>query len=245
MDTDLKDPMQEAADEAGGFEGLRLRHNCKEGVVYLDGVPVESEALRVVFLMETATHGWLEFDEAKKLVGSSVKRYIDVKPDRNECSPPRKPNTACLGVIESTGQILTYTGSSWSVRSAFTVQLLKPYARARKFGSFPVVSLGFKPGQKDDYGNFMPDFVITGWTPRSRFAQILGEGDPLIAISDTSERQPQLAAPAAPSQAPVEAPRRMQTVTRGGRRDGSNPPPIGDYPGPTTRPGDDYGDGDL
>jgi hypothetical protein len=215
MNTFTRDPMQEAADEAGGFEGLRLRHNCKEGAVYLDGVQVESEVLRVVFLMETATHGWLEFDEAKKLVDSNIKRYVDVKPDRNECGPPRKPNTACLGVREDTGQILTYTGSSWSVRGTFTTQLLKPYARARKFGSFPIVSLGFKPGQKDGYGNFIPDFAITGWTPRSRFAQILGEGEPLEAIE----------APRAPAAAPapIEAPRKLMTATSGR---GDAPPPI-------------------
>jgi hypothetical protein len=181
MNTFVKDPMQEAADEAGGVEGKRLRHNCKEGIVYLDGVR-SATALPVIFLMEEATHGWLKFNENKKLVDSGIKRYADVKPDRGEWDPAHKPNTGCLGVLEGTGQLLTYTGSSWSVRSAFTTQLIKPYNRVRKLGIFPVVSLGFKPGQKDQYGNFVPDFVITGWVPRSRFALILGEGNPLAAI---------------------------------------------------------------
>ena len=133
---------------------------------------------------------------------SSIKRYVDEKPDRNECAPPRKPNTTCLGVLEGAGQIVTYTGSSWSVRSAFTVQLLKPYLRARKL-AFPIVSLGFKSGQKDEYGNFLPDFVVTGWTPRSRFADMLGEG----------QEQPQIAPPTA-LELPAIA-RGKQTVTSG------------------------------
>jgi len=173
--------MQEAVDEAGGFEGQRLRHNCKEGVVYLDGIPIKSD-LRVVFLMSEATHGWLLFNEKQKLIDSAIKRFADVKPDRNECSPPRKPNTGCLGVREDTGTILTYAGSSGKVRTAFIGQLLRPYNRVKKLGTFPVVSLGFMPGRKDEFGNSFPTFDIVGWTPRSRFAPILGEGDPLAAI---------------------------------------------------------------
>ena len=217
MDTLLKTPTP--------FEGLRLRHNCKEGVVYLDGAPIQS-GVNAVFLMEEATHGWLLFDEDKKLVESSIKRFVDVKPDRTECAPPRKPATSCLLIIEGAGlpKIGTYTASSWACRRAFMTQLLRPYIRVRKAGAYPVVSLGFDPDGRDGYGNFVPDFAITGWTPRSRFADLLGE-EPDLA---------QLTAPTSPIDPPddfAEMPTRgRMTVTSG--RDEEAPPPIDD---------DDYG----
>jgi hypothetical protein len=194
MNTLVGDPMQEACDEAGGFEGLRANHNCKEGKLFLGGVAVE--AIKAVFLMEEAQHGELEFDVSQKLIYRDLKRYAKEKPSRGKMDPGRKPNTSCLCVFKDTGAIGTYAGSSWKVRIAFEAQLLKPYQRARKLRVFPVVSLGFIPGQRDEHGNHMPDFAIVGWEPRSKFALILGEG----------EREP-LAA--------IEAPRKLMTVTSG------------------------------
>lgn len=193
MNTVVRDPMQQACDEAGGFEGQRLHHNCKTSVVYLDGVAVQ--AVSAAFLMEEAAHGWLQFDDDQKLIDKGIKRFIDVAPDKGRMDPARKPNTSCLCVIEGTGALATYTGSSWSSRRAFIDQLLKPFQRAKKLGIVPIASLGFRPGQKDEHGNYVPCFTITGWAPRSKFASILGEGEPLVALPGIP---PALASPVAP-----------------------------------------------
>jgi hypothetical protein len=180
MTTFVQDPMQQACDEAGGVEGQRLHHNCKEGSVYLDGVAVQ--AISAAFLMEEAAHGWVQFDDDQKLIDKDIKRFVHVAPDKGKMNPARKPNTSCLCVIEGTSALATYTGSSWSSRSAFIAQLLKPFQRARKLGIVPIASLGFKPGQKDEHGNYVPCFTITGWAPRAKFALILGEGDTSLMI---------------------------------------------------------------
>jgi hypothetical protein len=154
------DPMQEAADEGGGVEGKTLKHNCKAGQTLLDGAAIGA-IIRVVFFMDLATHGWVQFsDDQRSVVHSDIRRFAVVKPDRNEQVPSGyKPNTSCLCIIESTGQLATYQSASWSARIAFTQQLIKPYTRARKAGILPVVTLGFKEG-RDDNGNYLPDFNI-------------------------------------------------------------------------------------
>jgi len=195
-DTQTKDPMQEAADSAGGFEGPHLRHNCKDGAVYLGDVAVGPD-FTAVFLMETAAHGWLKFDE-KNLVDRDIRRYADVAPNRSERRPDWEPNTSVLAVSE-TG-LLTYAGASWSARGAFEAELLKPYVRLRK-QAFPVVNLRFKP-HRDKYGNYKPTFTVTAWKPRSDFAGFLGEETPA----------PQLTAPPT---APEMPPRRPALVTSG------------------------------
>lgn len=199
--------MQEAADEAGGFEGPRIQHNCKEGALYRGGV--SAETITAVFLMETAAHGWLWFDETKKLIKSVIKRFAEEKPDRNEWDPTRKPNTSCLCFLKDTNAFATYAGSSWAARNAFISQLLKPYARVRKGGIFPVVRLGFKEGQKDEYGNHLPEFAITGWEPRSRFACVLGEEETTA---------PTLAPINAPAAIDTGAPAKKPIVVTSGRQ---------------------------
>jgi hypothetical protein len=168
-------PMQEAADEASGFEGLVLKHNCKEGVVYLDDRPVGPEFNACLFISE-ACHDSLEFDSDQNPKDKEILRYADVKPSHGKMELGRKPNTSVLGIDMSTHQLLTYTSASWSVRQAFEAQLLKPFMRMKGRG-FPVVSLGFKEG-KDSNGNHRPTFAVERWEPRSRFAEILGEAAP-------------------------------------------------------------------
>ena len=190
--------MQQSADEAGGHEGKRLKHNCKTGQVLLDGVAIG--AISVVFFMDEATHGWIEFDADQNRIFSDIRRFAVEAPNRNEQVPDSyKPNTSCLCIVEDTGQLATYQSASWSVRLAFIAQLLKPYVRARKAGTvLPVVALSFKEGERDDNGNYLPDFEIVDWVPRAKYAMILGEvGQPAAA---------QIAAPiAAPSTAVAPA----------------------------------------
>jgi hypothetical protein len=189
MNTYVRDPMQEAALEAGGVEGSRLHHNCKTGLVYLDGAEVDG--LRAVFLMEEAEHGWLQFDEKQKPVDKSIVRYADEKPDRStRLGSEKKPNTSCLCVVEGTAATATYTGSSWAVRYAFEGALLKPYARLKQRNLFPVVRLGFKPGH-DEHGNYLPSFDISGWEPRSKYAFLLGESEATPKL-EAPERKPLL-----------------------------------------------------
>jgi hypothetical protein len=221
MNSFVRDPMREAADEASGFEGGHLHHNCKEGVVYHDGAPVGPD-FRVCLLMETAMHGWLWFDDDKKLLKKDLKSFLTAKPNRGEWDGASKPNTSCLGVGQAGEGVVTYAGSSWAVHNAFMAQVFKTYNRVKGLGTVPVVSLGFKPGQKDEHGNFLPTFAICGWEPRSKYASILGP-DPLVAI-----------APAAPSAAPqlqqdIIKPK-MQTVTSGRQASAEAPPIVDDAP---------------
>ena len=178
------DPMQEAALEASGFEGLVVKHNCKDGVVYLDGTPVGPGFNACLFISE-ARHGSLEFDADQNLTFKEILRYADVKPPRGKWEPGRKLNTSVLGIDTSTNQLLTYIGASWAVRTAFEAQLLKPFQRMNGRG-FPVVSLGFK-ADKDANGNHRPTFTIVGWRPRSAFAEILGEGTPALLLDGPVE----------------------------------------------------------
>jgi hypothetical protein len=202
------DAMQKAADEAGGYEGKLLKHNCKTSEVLLDGVAIG--AIHVVFLMDEATHGWVEFSEAQKLIFSDIRRFAVVAPDRNEQVPESyKPNTGCLCIVKDTGQLATYQGASWSARSAFMKQLFKPYVRARKAGILPVVTLSFKEEQRDDNGNYLPDFEIVDWVKRSRYAMILGEVE---QAADAALAAPTAAA--APA-APLPKPKPLQIVTSG------------------------------
>jgi len=174
MSIQSRDPIQQAADEAGGCEGLRLKHNLKEGVIYLGGAVAPSD-LKVCLWLSEACHGWLQFDGAQALVASDIRRYADVAPDRDERRPDWSPNTSCLGVIMPGGQeIVTYSGASWGVSNAFKATLLKPFARMQQT-MFPIVALGFEP-QKDDYGNYRPTFAVIAWKPRSDFGAALGEG---------------------------------------------------------------------
>jgi hypothetical protein len=183
MNTQSRDPWQEAADQAGGFEGLLAKHNCKTGIVTLDGAEIGPD-FRACLLMETAAHGWLRFEE-KKLVEREIRRYAIISPDRNERRPDWEPNTSVLGVSipdeNGVGQLLTYAGAGWGVRKAFEAQLLKPYQRLRR-QAFPVVTLSFR-AQTDEYGNFLPVFSVVAWRPRSGFASILGEKPPAPQLS--------------------------------------------------------------
>jgi hypothetical protein len=228
------DVMQQAADEAGGYEGKRVKHNCKTGEVLLDGVAI-GPLVRIVFFMDEATHGWLHFNEAQELIYSDIRRFTVEKPNRDERADNYKPNTGCLAIIESTGQLATYQGASWAVRSAFVTQLLKPYVRARKAGILPVVTLSFKEGQRDDHGNYLPDFEIADWVPRARYAMILGEVTPLETAAlptpqpDAARLAPATAAKHAaplPVVATGEAIARGKMTVTSGKAPDEPPPPI-------------------
>jgi hypothetical protein len=223
------DPMQKAADEAGGHEGKGLKHNNKTGEVLLDGAAISS-TLRFVFFMDEATHGYLQFDEDRKLIYSDTRRFTVEKPNRDEKVPEDfKPNTSCLCIIQDTGQIATYQSASWSARSAFMTQLLKPYVRARKAGILPVATLSFKEGQSDDHGNYLPYFEIVGWVPRAKYAMILGEIEPPPAIAAPpadvvpaiNAAPPAVAAPVAPLPRPSPSP--LMIVTSGLQKAPSSP----------------------
>jgi hypothetical protein len=210
------DPMQEAADEAAGLEGKGGKHNCKTGEVLLDGA-ASGPTVRIVFFMDEATHGWIQFtDDQRGVLHSDPRRFSEVKPDPDEQVPEAyKPNTSCLGILESTGQLVTYQGASWSVRRAFIAKLLKPYVRARKLGILPVVTLSFKEGQRDDHGNYLPDFEIVDWVPRAKYAMVLGEvAPPAIAAPAAA---PVIAAPptASAPAAPLPRPSPLMVVTSG------------------------------
>ncbi len=180
------DPIQQAADEAGGCEGLRLKHNLKEGVVYLGGAVAPAD-LKVLMLMPEASHGWLKFNDDQELVETDVRRYADIAPDRGERREDWSPNTSCVGVIMPDGhEIVTYFGASWGVRRAFQTALIKPFARMRQT-MLPIVALGFEP-QKDNFGNHRPTFAVVGWRPRGDFAQALGEAPPTAAAIEAPAR---------------------------------------------------------
>src|SRR5208337_4858590 len=128
------------------------------------------------------------------------------------------PSTTCL-VIGENGELMTYSGLSWGVRSAFISQLLRPYARLRQ-RAFPIVRLAFQP-QKDDRGNYRPTFNIVGWKPRSVFAEILGE-EPLPPMLDgppgvTPATLVDAAARAEAMLAEASAPTRAKIDVRSGR----------------------------
>jgi hypothetical protein len=249
---DPYDVMQQSADDAGGHEGKRLKHNCKTGEVLLDGVAIGA-AVRVVFFMDESTHGWLEFSPTQELIFNDIRRFAVVALDKNEQVPESyKPNTGCLAIIESTGQLATYQGAAWSVRSAFMTQLYKPYMRARKAAAsagapapLPVVSLSFKEEQRDDNGNYLPDFDIVDWVPRARYAMILGEVAP---AADAALAAPATAA--APAQ-PLPKPKPMMIVTSGRQTAAPDTPTECAKPEATKAPdpapandegyGDDYG----
>jgi hypothetical protein len=133
------DPWQDAADQASGMEGLRIRHNCKSGVASIDGAEVGPD-FKMCLLLETALHGWLQFED-NKLIGKDLRRFSNEAPDPKEQRPGWEPNTSVLGVSVPSGggagQLLTYCGSSWSVRRAFMTQLLPPYQRLRR-QAFPI-----------------------------------------------------------------------------------------------------------
>jgi hypothetical protein len=202
------DPWQDAANQASGMEGLLVKHNCKTGLVTVDGTEVGPD-FRMVFLMETAMHGWLLFED-NQLVDKDPRRFAHEAPDPKEQRPGWEPNTSVLGVsvlsAGGAGRLLTYCGASWSVRRAFMTQLLPPYQRLRR-QAFPIVALGFG-ATKDSYGNFRPVFDVVDWRPRSDFAAILGV-EPVAALEAPGERAPAMVTPPRPTLANVKEPALM------------------------------------
>ncbi len=168
MNSYVPNPWRQAADDAGGFEGSLLKHNCKSGVVTLDGTAVGSD-FRACLLMAEAKHGDVKFED--NFVEQEVCRYADAAPSKM-VRPDWEPHTSVLAVSDS-GALLTYVGANWSVRKAFGRQLVKPFVRLKE-RAFPVVTFGFT-SRIDAYGNHEPAFNIVGWRPRGDFAAILGE----------------------------------------------------------------------
>jgi hypothetical protein len=188
--THYQDPWQAAANEAEGMEGGFLKSNSKDGRWLLDDAEVETgpNGLRVAFLMSTAMHGWVLWEDGR-IIERKTRRYADGPPEQR--GPDGwDPSTSCLGVTmpdeEGAGRLITWASSSWSGRAAFVRFLLKPFVRLQ-LRQFPMVTLGFKP-QKDSYGNHAPIFDVIAWRPASDFASILGEEPTAAQLEGPRER---------------------------------------------------------
>jgi hypothetical protein len=189
MNSISRDPWQEAADTAAGHEGPLVKHNCKTAAVTIDGARADPD-MKLCFLMSTACHGRIKFD-GDRVVERNVIRYADAAPDRRFLPTEegqKLTSVLAVGVSDSglTG-LMTYSGASGSVRTAFETQLLRPYVRLKR-RAFPVVTLGFK-GLQDEYGNSKPSFTIVAWRAIADFAALLGE----------EAEAPQLSAPEHPA----------------------------------------------
>ena len=95
-----KDPIQEAVDQTGGFEGPLWKHNLKEGVTYLAGVAAEPD-FKACFLLPTAQHGRMRFDENGKLVErGELQLFADAAPEpwSKEWDDRWSPSTTCLAI---------------------------------------------------------------------------------------------------------------------------------------------------
>jgi hypothetical protein len=211
MNSFPKSSWQQAADEASGFEGSRINHNCKEHTVLLGNSPVRPD-FPLCFLMKNAMHGSLIFSNGV-LIEKNLLRYDDVAPDLKEkWGTDRKPNTSCLCFAEGVG-LCTYTGASWAVRKAFSAQLLRPYVRVIGLNVFPMVELGFEDGQRDEHGNGVPFFNPVEWVPGARFASIIGEAPTPVAA--------------------IEGPPASRAITSGIQRDPRRNTPRDEAPPPT------------
>ena len=193
------DPWQDAADQASGMEGTRKAQLQNRRAATVDGAEVGPD-FRMCLFLEVAFHGWLKFED-NQLVDKDLRRFANEAPDPKEQRDGWEPNTSCLGLSVpsdgSAGRLLTYCGSSWSVRRAFMTQLVPPFQRQQR-QAIPIVALGFT-AQKDTYGNFRPVFNVVDWRPRRDFAAILG-AEPVPALealgNPTPPRPPLVKEPA-------------------------------------------------
>src|SRR5271165_3102344 len=127
-----RDPIQEAVDQTGGFEGPLLKHNLKEGVVYLGGVAVGPD-FKACLLLSTAQHGRLRFEDNVLVERGELRLFTDVAPEpwSKDWDMGWSPSTVCLAV-SADAQLTTYSGLSWGIRSAFISQLLRSFSRLRQ-----------------------------------------------------------------------------------------------------------------
>jgi hypothetical protein len=119
-----RDFWQAAADAVGGYEGSTLRHNCKLGAVMLDGAAIDDN-LKVCFLMSEAAHGKIRFGGR---VIRDIRHYADSEPE-TEIPADWTPHTSCICISisdQGPSRLMTYVGTSWSARTAFGRQLLRP-----------------------------------------------------------------------------------------------------------------------
>jgi hypothetical protein len=100
MDTRYNEP-REGQDGLDGFEDVLLKPNCKDGVVYLDGLETGADR-KFAFLLSLAEHGYVVFED-KKVVARRVYLYEDQDPSR-DMPDGADPHTSCLCLALADGE---------------------------------------------------------------------------------------------------------------------------------------------
>jgi hypothetical protein len=172
------DPWQEALDSGGGIQGSLLKFVKGVWSVDDDAVETGEDGIRLNILMETAQHGSVLWGNDRTIIHRRLQRYADAPPSKESLKAGWAPYTQvrCIGASGIySGQMMTFSSSSWGARHAFFT-LIHPYMLRRKL-EFPICTLGSRPKKNDVNGNFDPVFTIVGWAPRVDFAAILPPDD--------------------------------------------------------------------
>ena len=191
---------------AGGLAGeiIGLHLDCPKGLWQVGGEKIET-GFHFTFFAPTAMWGrilWVDSWPVDKV----LHKYSDGWPIYEELPPGWSHHTMAYGA-SADGQLVTFT-SAYGARKTFKNVIQQYLARGKR--AFPVCALSTRP-RNDQYGNIDPVLNIMDWLNASSFA------DTFPGIVEASKL--------APPTAPVEAPRKLMTVTSG-RSDA----PIGSIP---------------
>src|ERR1700694_3535510 len=115
-----KDPWQEAADEAGGIEGLHVKCAKVRWLANDVELPTGNDGAKLCIIMPTARRGIVQWIDGK-IVGRNTGRYEDgfVMPEVLEGWNPYLSFQCVFADEERMGQLATFTSSAWGSFNAF------------------------------------------------------------------------------------------------------------------------------